>query len=349
MKIAYIITGLACGGAEAQLATVCRNLKCNHEIVVYSIAENRDLLSRFEGVTVKFFPLKSFRNLIGIYNDLRIFNPDVIHSHMIHSNIIAPFLSKVLGKPCVITSHNTNEGGGLRFFILRLVVLLFKPHVTHVSKKGANSYIKKKLTPSVDIYTNPVSLSDFSCGKDTRNENVVWINVASLTDQKNHERLIFCFEKLIAHFPDDQLIIVGSGPNEESCMEQICALGIESNVKLLGSRNDINSLLGSSDYFVLSSDWEGLPVSAVEALSSKVPVVSTNCGDLDTIITNGYNGFLSNLSTSDFFQTMLIARTVDDNTYFELAANAKKSINKFDIDNVVERLEQKYFSMVSKR
>ena len=55
MKIAYVITGLACGGAEVQLATLCHELKGSHLVRVYSIASNASILDRFEGIDVVFY------------------------------------------------------------------------------------------------------------------------------------------------------------------------------------------------------------------------------------------------------------------------------------------------------
>lgn len=347
MKIAYIITGLARGGAESQLATVCNHLKDNHDVAVFSIAGNKEIIERFQGVNVHFFPLRNISNFFRLYRELSRFNPDVVHSHMIHSNIIAPIYSRLLKVPCFVTSHNINEGSPVRFSVLKLVVRLFNPHVSHVSGKGRDDYLKNGVSCNEDLYINPVALGKFSLGSTVRNEKVKWINVASLTEQKRHDRLLKVFSRYLIHYPEDELEIIGSGPNLLECNKLIQKYNIGSNVTMLGARDDINSLLGGADYFVLSSDWEGLPVSIIESLSSNVPVISTNCGDIDSVIHEGFNGFLSFKDDNSLLESMIKARALSAEEYSKVSKQCSESTERFDVNHIVNVLESLYKSRLS--
>ncbi|WP_413282522.1 glycosyltransferase [Vibrio sp. MA40-2] len=344
MRIAYIITGLARGGAEAQLATVSKHLSANHDVAIFSIANNRDLIKRFEGVEVNYFPLTKIANLYHLYKALCKFKPDVLHSHMIHSNILSPIYAKLMSVPCFITSHNTNEGNKMRFEVLKILVKIFKPHVSHVSNKGRLNYLEQGFLEPIELYTNPVSLEKFSLGNTKRNHQVKWINIASLTDQKRHDRLLKVLKKYLVNYPEDILQIVGSGKNFAKIKMLIEEYNLHDNVIMLGPRDDINLLLNESDYFVLSSDWEGLPVSVIESLSSNVPVVSTDCGDISSVVTEGVNGYLAKIGERELLEAMLKARKVDDLAYERLSENSNKSVQRFDVHNVVTLLEELYRS-----
>lgn len=346
MKIAYIITGLACGGAESQLATICNALRKEHIVKVFSISSNIDIIDRFTGIDVETISLKDIRNFSILYSKLKSFNPDVVHSHMVHSNIIAPVVSYFLRKPCFITAHNVNEGNKLRMLTLKLVLRIFKPNVSHVSIKGIEFYKANKFCKDAEIYINPISLEKFSSGNKQRNSSVRWVNVASLTKQKRHDRLIKVFKEYLKKFPLDTLYIIGDGPEKKEISKLVNYYGLQGNISLIGKSNNISGYLKESDYFIMSSDWEGLPVAIIEALSSQVPVLSTNCGDIDTVIKNGYNGLLSDKTNSSLLTGMLNLRAISNLEYVDYATNARESVKKFSIQQIKCDLIKRYTSKI---
>lgn len=347
MKIAYVITGLACGGAEVQLATICNELKNKHSLRVYSIAPCNEIIDRFKGVDVVFYDLTNPMNIFKIFFDLKTFDPDVIHSHMIHSNIISPLLAFLLRKKCFITSHNTNEGSALLSAFLKFSVRIFKPKVSHVSLKGVDSYKSGGLSDNIELYLNPIDLSKFSSGNINRNSLIKWVNIASLTKQKRQDRLIFVFDKYLKLYPDDKLYIYGSGPEKEALKDIIRNLGRSSSIILEGQCNDISNVLSTTDYFILTSDWEGLPVSIIEALSSNVPVVSTDCGDISTVIKDAYNGLICSKNESEILESMLNIRKLSNDDYKRMANNANVSTRKYSVDSIASRLVNDYESSQS--
>ena len=81
---------------------------------------------------------------------------------------------------------------------------------------------------------------------------------------------------------------------------------------------------------------------APEAVSQGVPVVSTNCGDIDSVIVNGHNGFLSKRSKDSLLKSMKIARELDEVEYVEMSRNAIASANKFEVSNISNQLISSY-------
>lgn len=105
----------------------------------------------------------------------------------------------------------------------------------------------------------------------------IYINIASLTKQKGQWHLIRAFKKVVKEKPEAKLIILGEGPLRSDLESLITASGLEKNVFMLGNKDNVFSYLKLSDCFVLSSVFEGLPLVLLEAVISRLPVVSTDC------------------------------------------------------------------------
>jgi glycosyltransferase involved in cell wall biosynthesis len=110
--------------------------------------------------------------------------------------------------------------------------------------------------------------------------------VGRLVDQKNHELAI----RAITKVPDATLAIVGDGPLRGQLERLAAELG--APVIFAGVRRDARALMGAADVVVMSSRWEGLPLSALEALASGTPLVATNVRGLRELVTDGENALL---------------------------------------------------------
>lgn len=110
--------------------------------------------------------------------------------------------------------------------------------------------------------------------------------VGRLVEQKNHELAI----RAIGQVPGATLAIVGDGPLRPR-LERLAA-ELEASVIFTGVRRDARALMGAADVVVMPSRWEGLPLSALEALASGTPLVATNVRGLRELVTDGENALL---------------------------------------------------------
>ena len=92
-------------------------------------------------------------------------------------------------------------------------------------------------------------------------------------------------------------LIVGSGDLVDSLKVQLSK--IDSQVKFLGWRSDVENILSATDILLLTSDNEGTPVSAIQAGMAGVPTISTNVGSVAEVIKNGSTGVLTSLDVSE--------------------------------------------------
>ena len=121
--------------------------------------------------------------------------------------------------------------------------------------------------------------------------------MAGLRPLKNHSLLLQAFASVSRQLPDALLLLVGPpdrlNPDYAESLRRLAQeLGVESCVRFLGSRADVPDILRASDVFVLSSDYEGNPLSVLEAMATGLPVVSTAVGGVPELVQHGATGLL---------------------------------------------------------
>lgn len=122
--------------------------------------------------------------------------------------------------------------------------------------------------------------------------------------QKNHKRLIRCFNKFIESGYDAILLIIGSDFNSKSGLELQTAAC--NSIFFLGQKHNISDYLSLSDIFVLSSDFEGMPITLIEALANACVPVGTPVSGIIDVVEDGVNGFISSNFTDESFIKLLV-------------------------------------------
>lgn len=301
MKILYLITGLGYGGAErvvCDLADKMYEQGCEVKIAYLT----GDILTKPYYKEIEIINL-NFNNLISIFSTyfylsslIKNYNPDVVHAHMIHANLLARLVRITTSiKKLICTAHSANEGGRIRMFLYRLTHNL-SDLTTNVSNYASNAYIEKKAVPNRDIITvyNGIDVNFFKYNKQARRNLEIELNIESnikillavgrFHESKNYPNLIDAIQILKNSFSNFILIIAGDGELRPLLEKKIKELNLENQIILLGRRKDIPYLMSSADVFVLSSNYEGLPTVLIEAMACKAHVVSTDVSGASEII-----------------------------------------------------------------
>jgi glycosyltransferase involved in cell wall biosynthesis len=116
--------------------------------------------------------------------------------------------------------------------------------------------------------------------------------VARLSAQKAHHVLVRAFAAAATGRPDLRLVIVGGGEREQELRTLVASLGIGDRVDFTGIRSDVAELLPGFDISCLSSVHEGAPLTVLESMAAGLPIVTTDCGALRDMVTDGVEGFL---------------------------------------------------------
>ncbi|MCQ2343366.1 MAG: glycosyltransferase [Paludibacteraceae bacterium] len=303
MKIVELIYSLSIGGAERLVVDLCNELAKNgtDEIVLLTVCDSRlpenvkllPCLSK----TVRFESLHqpnniSVKSILAVYTFLKKEKPDVIHCH---SNIILIYIPLLLLK-CKYkhTLHSTPDAC-LRYKWQKGVNrYLYKNKVQPVTISKECSTIYRRLygLENDTVITNgrtPLTRTTEAPADMPKNTNgYTFIHIANCTPAKNQERLFRVFGRL----------------QEEGVAFDLFCLGMyyekyqarftnNKQIHILGAKSDVAPYLSFSDFFVLTSDYEGMPISLLEAISLGVVPISTPAGGVTDIIRDGANGYLS--------------------------------------------------------
>lgn len=106
-------------------------------------------------------------------------------------------------------------------------------------------------------------------------EQVLVLTLGRLTEQKAHQHVIALARALRERRPELRWAIVGTGDRDEELQELVREQGVQDRVRLMGLRSDAPELLGSADIYLNCSNWEGMPLSTIEAMASELPIVAT--------------------------------------------------------------------------
>lgn len=167
------------------------------------------------------------------------------------------------------------------------------------------------------------------------NDKFVIGHIGRFEHQKNHSFLLTVFEKVVRNKEEAVLVLVGDGDLRQSIEKQICELGIEKNVILLGRRNDVDELINAFDVFAFPSLYEGLGIVAVEAQANGLHCICSKNVPSEVDITNNVS-FLDLKSESDWVEALGQTRERKNNVYSEMC-NAG-----YEIENSAISLQKKY-------
>jgi glycosyltransferase involved in cell wall biosynthesis len=302
MKILFVITSLDVGGAERQVLDLAQQLVVREHrvLIVYLTGDGRLLSNKENFETVCLGSTKSIYGLMRSFFSLRSiiikFNPDVVHSHMVHANLLARLVRSVTYIPRLIcTAHNTNEGGKFRMLAYRMTNFLADV-TTNVSRdavaafesKGAIKHGKMLAVPNgINTDKFAFDLASRSMLRDSESvksgEKII-LAVGRLVEAKDYPNLLNAFELLYRHDQNLVLWIIGEGDQKNELIAICDRLAITNRVKFFGVRQDVASFYSCADIYVLSSAWEGFGLVVAEAMAAERIVVATDSGGVKDVV-----------------------------------------------------------------
>ncbi len=159
-----------------------------------------------------------------------------------------------------------------------------------------------------------------------------FIYIGQIIKRKNIDLIIHATHKVKKRYPNILFAIVGDGPIKPELEKLSNSLNLNRNIKFLGFRNDINTLLNTSHIFILASEIEALPAAAIEAMHCGVPSILTNVCDIPGIFIHEYNALLIPPYNSDALADEMIRLCTDTKLYNKLQKGCLKSREEYQIN-----------------
>jgi glycosyltransferase involved in cell wall biosynthesis len=349
LKIVHIVPSLASGGAERITVDICNELSNRHDIFIIQIMTDTNPKYSFyknqlspnvtylnlKGGEGKIIDLKCVIKVIRILKNIQ---PQVFHSHL---NIVYSFLASFLFYRINFfhTIHNDAEkecvavkGISLKKIVKFFFKFGFIQPIT-ISEASRDSFInfynienpliikngcaQKFKSEKFDLVS--YEIANFKQHKD----DLVFLNIGRCADQKNHKMLIQVFNRLIEDGHKVVLLIIGDG--FDSLMGRDIKLKAKKGIHFLGPKQNVSDYYYASDAFCLSSKYEGLPITLLEAISAGCLPICTPAGGIPEVLANGIG---------------LVSKDFSEDAYY-------KALSSFlsQEGSIVKKDLQKYFKM----
>ncbi|WIY27742.1 glycosyltransferase [Parasedimentitalea psychrophila] len=310
LRLLYIIDSLRVGGAETLLLDLldAAQQRGDSAHVAYFTPGPLVLEVARRGVEMTRLSrsgLRDPRALLRAVRLIRAWDPHVVHTHLVKSDLVGQLAARVANRRRVITLHNTDPWrknkilSGIYRSITRgadACVAVTSNVADHVANCGGYD------RDAIEVVQNGVDLQRFAAGQvqprdlssyGISKDAVVIAKIGRLTAQKDHDNFLHAVSILAKRQPEAHFLIVGDGELLGKVRERARGLGLgDDRLTFTGNLREMPELLAAIDIFVLASKWEGLPMVLLEAMAMGVPIVSTAVGGVPELIQDGENGML---------------------------------------------------------
>lgn len=367
-KIAYIITLPNFGGAQSHLYEVMVN------IVAYGFKPF--LITGCEGWLTEQLrtkdiecyivpdlvrPISPLNDLKAVKNVKKILQqkqPDLVHCHSSKAGIIGRIAAHACHIPAIFTAHGWAFTDGVRplkrklyAFIENLAgywtdkIICVSDYDKKLGMKYLPSHKDKMLTIHNCIPDCPKLVRDFK--KNPVGEIISVVVVARFSPQKKNIQTLHILRKALDIGIKLKITYIGSGPQLDRAKEEARRLHLEDDAIFLGSRTDVAELLTKYDLFLLLSNWEGFPISILEAMRAGLPIVASDVGGVNEAIKNNLNGFLISRDDRNIFD-VLKQFYVDKALLGKMGENSREIIKEsFLSENMLGKLNCVYKQVLS--
>jgi glycosyltransferase involved in cell wall biosynthesis len=284
----------------------------------------------------------------------KIFNPDVIRAFNTHfAAELGYFVSQELDIPLVISAHDPSRLTSAINYADSLVCI--SDHLADLAMANYGINLNKitiipdgvdtqRLFYPRDSFEDVVPKNALDCPR--------ILSVGRVVPNKNIETLLVALSNIKPRFPNFSHIHLGNGQPKalEEVINFATKLGLEGNVHFLGGiqKDKLPFYYSWADIYALPTLWEGLGRAQIEALSCGTPVITTNDAPMNTIVHEGYNGFLVDPHDSQMITDKINSLLLNNSLRSRMAKNARKSIARFDVHKVMQEHCKNYSKLINR-
>jgi glycosyltransferase involved in cell wall biosynthesis len=312
MKILFLSTSMGMGGADSQLLAAAQELRARgHDVLIVSLTSLGPMGFRARSLGI---PTESLemprgipdpRGLVRLIRLVRAWQPNVLHSHMVHANLMARALKFLAPVPALVsTIHNIYDGGPLLMAAYRLTNGLVDG-MTIISEAAADRFIEERIVPrellrvipngvDPELYRQaPAGVREGLRQELGLAQEFVWLAVGRFETAKDYPNMLRAFAVVRERHPEAVLLLAGRGALQIETEALARELQLGPAVRFLGVRDDVAALVSAADGYVMSSAWEGMPMVLLEAGAGGLPIVTTRVGGTAEVVLDGDSGFLA--------------------------------------------------------
>ena len=273
-----------------------------------------------------------------------LFAQQILHNH----NICIPIITTLHGTDITLLGKDKSFKSVIEYSINK------SDRVTAVSKSLKEETLNSfNINREIDVIPNFIDSklyypdTDFDLrNKYAKEDKFIITHISNFRKVKRVDDVIYIFEKIRKEVPA-KLLMIGDGP-ERLQSEQLCRkLNLSKHIKYLGKLKIIEKILSISDLFVLPSEKESFGLVALEAMASKVAIISSDTGGLPEVNINGDTGYLSKVGDIQAMAEKSIKLLSDINLLDTFKDNAYNHSKKFDLPDILPKYENLYSQVIN--
>ncbi len=364
VNLLLVVTKLELGGAQRNALDIVSGLdRARYNVFLFTARDGLLMQEALAvpGLTVKrsrfldrpVNPLKDLLALVELWAYILRHKIEIVHTHSSKAGILGRLAATLAGRRGVCHtvhgwSFNDRQPAPVRaacvaaerlagLFTRRLIVVS-----RHDREEGVARGIGMPRAYALVPYGIRRELFRARGGRETKGSDPVIGTVACLKPQKSPQDFIRLASLVRKDFPRARFIISGDGALRQRVERMVRERGLEGNVVLAGWSRDIPAFLRSLDVFCLTSLWEGLPISVIEAMTAGVPVVCTDTGGVRDLIADGSNGYIVPRGDMEAMASAVRRLLRDRGLRDEISRRATELPPDFDVDVMVRRTEAIY-------
>lgn len=364
INILHVIKSLGHGGAEVLLKETYNkhNKKKFNFHYAYFLFDQNSIAKELEnaGARVKCVEANSnytmFAKIGKLAKYIRENDIDIVHAHLPLTGILARFLCGYLSVPLVYTEHNiiskyhpaVKWGNILTYPLQKTGIAVSNDVAKSISKyKNDLSSVYTILNGVNTDKFNPNRMSNYNIDEklNISSDDIVIGTVAKFSKQKRLDLFLELAKSLYDNNEGGvRFLLVGDGKVYNDIYKKAEKENILDIVHFAGIQSDIRPWLDVMDIFLVTSEFEGLPVAILEAMSMKLPLVATRVGGIPEVIDSGSNGILFDFPRIDIAEKNIIELINNHQKRFELGEKARHTVvDNFSIKRMCNELEDLYF------
>ncbi len=310
LKIVQLITRMdKVGGAQKHVEALAIKLKQDAHKVTIVTGYYDASLWRLQDEQIDVISIPAMQRAIHLTKDIQALwqlraafkkiQPDVIAAHSSKAGAIGRIIGGLLRIPTIFTAHSWSFTEGvaqkkqLMYRQLEKTVQPLTTKIITVSDYDRKLALTSGIAPAHKMQTvhNGIEQLETKIAPNrVENEHPQIVMVARFEVPKRQDLLLEALMEL-SDIPW-HLQFIGDGSLRPQLESYVKDKGFSERVTFLGNQLDVTKLLAHSQIFALLSDWEGLPISIIEAMRAGLPIIATNVGGVNELVTDQENGFL---------------------------------------------------------
>lgn len=360
VRVLWLIKGLGAGGAERLLVSAAR--VGDHDrfryVAAYVVPHKDALVPELTALGVPSHCLSDGGRRVpwpvALRRLLETERYDIVH---LHSPLVAGVARLVVRtlprrrRPAVVsTEHNAWDS-----YVWPTRLLNAMLHRTDRCRWAVSDRVRdsiwRPLRGGVQVLVHGIVVQDVAVRTDgvaSREElgcsedDILAVSVANFRREKAYPDLLAAFQIAMRSEPRLRLVIVGQGPLEDEIRRLHTELGLGERCRIVGYRSDVMQILAVSDFFVLSSHFEGFPIALMEAMATGLPVVATRVGGVPDAVTDGCEGYLAAPADPENLAAAMVRLAKEDSTRLAMGHRARQRGLRFDVRTAVTSVEDAY-------